>query len=366
MVEVLLGDECLSHIVFEDEQGQVHEIMVTYDWKPMMCKKCKRFGHGEDDCKKGRTQPPQVWKPVQWPPPGGELAVVANEAVETVEVVAIKMVTPAPRVHTGDQTTRVRSIAFDNKTTLFNVEWLTENSLDCSDKRKIWLLWRKGVYEVHVLAKSYHCECKYLGMGRSFHFIVVYGVHTQNNSERLWSFLYDVQSTKIGPFMRCIQACGLMDLKIQVDDNKVMSKIDRVLMNGALFSMFPENHVECLPEGLFDHSPSVPMFQVVTRLKWLKYPFKQLNKLVFSDIEQKADVALKVLCNLQAQVDKDLGNLVLRGMEKKARTDCVMLAQAIIDFLRQEAKCDWIGGVDVNSAFFHWRIKTRRVVNMVV
>ncbi|KAK9714608.1 hypothetical protein RND81_06G106800 [Saponaria officinalis] len=41
-------------------------------------------------------------------------------------------------------------------------------------------------------------------------------------------------------------------------------------------------------------------------------------------------------------------------------------SKARLSFLRQKAKCDWIGGADMNTAFFHGRIKARRTINRIV
>ncbi|KAK9672118.1 hypothetical protein RND81_12G077600 [Saponaria officinalis] len=157
-----------------------------------------------------------------------------------------------------------------------------------------------------------------------------------------------VKLHEIAPFRRCVQSYDLTDLKTtgvfftwnnkQDGDNRVMSKLDRVLVNPGWLALFHDAHVEYLPEGLYDHSPGlvhltlarrvgrarfkffnmwtlvpeflkivqcwvervngVPMFRVTEKLRRLKQPLKKLNCLVFSDIEQKADLALKFLTDV--------------------------------------------------------------------
>ncbi|KAK9724067.1 hypothetical protein RND81_05G045500 [Saponaria officinalis] len=105
MVGVSVGDKCIEQIVFADEKEQIHEVKVSYDWKPVLCKKCRGFGHEEGNCKNGRVQPPQVWRPVQRPPP--MLVPVAASAHVPENVVGQDgLVTPGLGMHTGNQAAR--------------------------------------------------------------------------------------------------------------------------------------------------------------------------------------------------------------------------------------------------------------------
>ncbi|XP_074299370.1 uncharacterized protein LOC141630450 [Silene latifolia] len=114
--------------------------------------------------------------------------------------------------------------------------------------------------------------------------------------------------------------------------SKIYSRIDRMLVNDKWIIKFPNSYVHFLPEGMFDHCPALvklkeevygrrapfkyfnmwslapeygsiiqngwqkeiqgtAMYQVVKKLKTLKYDLKQLNKCQFADIENLTNVA---------------------------------------------------------------------------
>ncbi|XP_062103449.1 uncharacterized protein LOC133814518 [Humulus lupulus] len=138
-------------------------------------------------------------------------------------------------------------------------------------------------------------------------------------------------------FQECLSLCYLEDLKFsgcfytwnnkQKAEEKIYSKIDRVVVNSQWIDYFPKSEAVFLPEGLFDHSPilvhfylefamekkpfryfrmwkeapsyavkihtswNIPvvgteMFQVVSKLKRLKQVLLGINREGFSDIQQ--------------------------------------------------------------------------------
>ncbi|XP_062075481.1 uncharacterized protein LOC133779544 [Humulus lupulus] len=144
-------------------------------------------------------------------------------------------------------------------------------------------------------------------------------------------------------FIDCIGECQLEDVKCsgcfytwsnkQQGDDRICSKIDRVLANQTWLNCFNNAEAVFLPEGIFDHTPvilavypeilsgkkpfkyfrmwsshpkysesveavwkrAIPgtkMYQVVTKLKALKEVLKELNKQGYSDIH-KADALAK-------------------------------------------------------------------------
>ncbi|XP_074305664.1 uncharacterized protein LOC141640884 [Silene latifolia] len=150
----------------------------------------------------------------------------------------------------------------------------------------------------------------------------------------------EVTLAEIRDFQHCVDNCGLYDLVTQgayftwnnkqEENKRFFSRIDRVLANG------PSCIASFLPEGLFDHSPciirlwdeldrihscfkyfnmwgkderfqstvldvwqqqigSCKSFQVVKKLKILKFPLRQLNKEGFGDIINTAKVAQLLL-----------------------------------------------------------------------
>lgn len=52
LVEVKPHKKYPNSIMFEDERGRIVEYEVFYDKKPILCGKCKKFGHEMQECRK--------------------------------------------------------------------------------------------------------------------------------------------------------------------------------------------------------------------------------------------------------------------------------------------------------------------------
>ncbi|KAK9688834.1 hypothetical protein RND81_09G014400 [Saponaria officinalis] len=215
-------------------------------------------------------------------------------------------------------------------------------------------------------------------------------------------------------FQRCVNNCGLRDLKSigqfftwnnkQEGTQKVMTKIDRALRNGDWGDECPDSYAEFLPEGTYNHSPciihwggceqrkrapfkfftmwtlhpnyeavvrrqwaiDVPgwlMYRVVKKLKGLKNPLRKLNRDGFSEIEQKDGISLHALMEIQKRVDKRLCDVQLQQLERQLAGVCNQLQQAKWAFLRQKSKVEWLCNAYENTAHFHGSIKERRSHN---
>ncbi|XP_074299689.1 uncharacterized protein LOC141630838 [Silene latifolia] len=159
--------------------------------------------------------------------------------------------------------------------------------------------------------------------------------------------------SEIEEFRLCVDYCELVDLKAQVSfytwnnkqdpSTRVFSRIDRCLINHKWIQLYPDSYVYFLNEGLFDHNPSIcyrsaapmlrkssfryfnmwgqakefgnivqsewgksivgiKMYQVVSKLRNLKKPLKDLNKQKFSDINNAAELARFLLDSLQTKL----------------------------------------------------------------
>ncbi|KAK9667989.1 hypothetical protein RND81_13G026700 [Saponaria officinalis] len=342
--------------------------------------------------------------------------------------------------------TKVRISSFNKVVVCFASDWEIINNLQHHDGGRIWLMWRKAEFKVDVICKTeqlIHSKVTKLGSGKVFLFTVVYGSNSSTERDDLWEALASINSSlswtvggdfnflmnpnervgapvklhEIDPFRRCAQLCDLSDLKStgvfftgtnkQDGDNRVLSKLDRVLVNPRWLSLFPDAYVEFLPEGLYDHSPGlvhlmtsrrvgkasfmffnmwtlvpefleivqaswlvnvngVPMFSVIEKLRRLKQPLKKLNGQSFSDIEQKAELALSFLKEVQCKVNAAPHDINLREMERTVRMDCVTLVEARNSFLSQKSKCAWVEGADTNTGFLHDCLRARRAYNKVI
>lgn len=52
LVEIPLNQTYPSTVRFENEYGRILEQEVAYEWKSVLCTKCKKFGHELGECRK--------------------------------------------------------------------------------------------------------------------------------------------------------------------------------------------------------------------------------------------------------------------------------------------------------------------------
>ncbi|KAH0685006.1 hypothetical protein KY289_022758 [Solanum tuberosum] len=57
LVEVELGAQLPDVVKFKNEKGKLIEQTVQYDWKPTLCKFCKKYGHDEEVCRVKKKGP---------------------------------------------------------------------------------------------------------------------------------------------------------------------------------------------------------------------------------------------------------------------------------------------------------------------
>lgn len=89
----------------------------------------------------------------------------------------------------------------------------------------------------------------------------------------------------------------------------------------------------------------------------------RLNKAKFSDIELREEDGLKVLEELQTKLHADPKNPKLIDQERHAANEYRILKMAKEKFLLQRCKIKWLKEGDLNTRFFHPRIKARRHAN---
>ncbi|KAL9237199.1 hypothetical protein vseg_011781 [Gypsophila vaccaria] len=70
MVELTVNQKMPDTVSFKDEKGELVQVDVEYEWKPVTCNKCKGMGNLTDHCRKNIPQKDQkqtlkkVWRPV--------------------------------------------------------------------------------------------------------------------------------------------------------------------------------------------------------------------------------------------------------------------------------------------------------------
>ncbi|XP_074271362.1 uncharacterized protein LOC141595294 [Silene latifolia] len=213
------------------------------------------------------------------------------------------------------------------------------------------------------------------------------------------------------PMIQSIQDCQLSDISAQEAfftwnnkheyGSKVYSRLDRVLINAKWMDIFSESYDHFLPEGMFDHcleearhnkvssfnyynmwslAPNYNdivlsgwqqkvqgtlMFRVVQKLKGLKAGLKQLNREHFADIENLSHVVELSLNHFQQMLIDDPLNEDLCHSERDCARNIEELVKARDQYLRQNAKGDWMQHGDDNTAYFHASIKNRRAKNRI-
>uniref|UniRef100_A0A803P5S5 DUF4283 domain-containing protein n=1 Tax=Cannabis sativa TaxID=3483 RepID=A0A803P5S5_CANSA len=211
-------------------------------------------------------------------------------------------------------------------------------------------------------------------------------------------------------FRDCVEECNLEDVKFfgnfftwsnkQLGDERIYSKIDRVLANPSWLDSHPNAEVVFLNEGLLDHSPAVltisvlllggkkpfwyfkmwashpeynklvrdrwlerdkgtKMFQIVTKLKGLKLLFKLLNKQRFAKLPIAHAKAKEELEECQKELHQNPMNIDLQSREVAVRKEFASIQNAYASFLQQKAKILWLKDGDSNAAFYHNSIRNQ-------
>ncbi|XP_074301502.1 uncharacterized protein LOC141632896 [Silene latifolia] len=171
---------------------------------------------------------------------------------------------------------------------------------------------RIKVYDITI--QSIHTKVIDKTRKQTFWFIVVYGLNKQAEREPLWASLRYYHATVRGPWIvsgdfnaimarneriggvpitnaemrplvQVVHDCQLEDLSAKgafytwtnkhEHETKVYSRLDRMLINVDWMDCFPDSYVHFLPEGLFDHCPSLIHFEGEIHRRGK--PFKYFN-----------------------------------------------------------------------------------------
>ncbi|XP_074283135.1 uncharacterized protein LOC141607680 [Silene latifolia] len=344
--------------------------------------------------------------------------------------------------------TRVKTPSINKVQLGLGDHWQFLNNNEVREGGRIWVVWDNSMFDVIVLIKTaqvLHLSVTCVQNNFTWQCSVVYGFNKNADWKELWQSLLDIHSSIQGPWMvmgdfnnvlnmderigapvtvaevkdfqECVDTCGLYDLSStgayftwnnkQEGNERVFSRIDRVLANDEWILNGPDGSITFLPEGLYDHSPCLiecwnaqirqkssfkyfnmwgkheqfkeivkevwmqdvygcRMFQVVKKLKWLKFPLKQLNKESYGDIENSAKVSKVFLEDVQRKLHADPTNSLLQLEEKIAARTFKDLDEARSEFLAQKAKTHWFQSGDDNTQFFHSSLKARRAQNKVL
>ncbi|KAK7260093.1 hypothetical protein RIF29_25844 [Crotalaria pallida] len=191
------------------------------------------------------------------------------------------------------------------------------------------------------------------------------------------------------------------------NDDRIVSKLDRVLVNYIWCREWPDVQTEFGNCGISDHSPMVirwsnyerckgysfkflnhltlgtefieivkqnwlkgrdgcAMYRIMRNLENIKAGLKELNHRKFRDIDAKEIQAREKLDSIQEMLQTDPMNVHLLKLEKEAKEEHAKLYQVAAMFLKQKAKQNWICEGDMNTKFFHQTIRLRRYRNRIL
>ncbi|XP_060974657.1 uncharacterized protein LOC115696494 [Cannabis sativa] len=217
-----------------------------------------------------------------------------------------------------------------------------------------------------------------------------------------------VKYSEATDFIECVNCCQLEDIKFRGSyftwsnkrqgNERIWSKIDRVLANKKWMDLYPNAEAVFMVEGLFDHTPVIvsiypeirrgkspfkyfrmwsshpqfseivtriwkssvagaKMFQLVYKLRMLKAELKELNRKEFSNIQEATTQAKEDLVVIQTKIQADPLQHGLLEQEMATRNKYSLLLKGLSSFLQQKSKVNWIKEGDENSAIFHASIR---------
>ncbi|XP_074300302.1 uncharacterized protein LOC141631542 [Silene latifolia] len=316
MIEVSFGSALLDKVRFLDEHGDMVEVEVEYEWKPVACDVCHGVGHLSADCT--YSSGPTPIRPI-----------MRMSRQETTE--------GACSVHTFGQQTFLEAL---NKSNTPKVDF-------CD-----------------YFAQCINMRILEIATGKIFFLSMVYGFNDIIARQELWEQLVQFASTVDGPWLACVDRSHAMGSLFTWNNKqdvttRVYSRLDRALINREWGHQMPDMFAHFLPEGDFDHTPCIikcrnqhmhhkkpfkyynmwgkapqyhnsistwwnmyfkgtKMFCLVTKLKQLKGKFRQYNQEHFCDIEKSSIMALKNLEYIQSQLATNPGDLYWSAKESQA------------------------------------------------
>ena len=219
----------------------------------------------------------------------------------------------------------------------------------------------------------------------------------------------------IEDFQNCLRENQLVDISSRggfftwsnhQQDNPIIRKLDRALANDEWLSAFPSALAIFDPPGASDHSPCIVevenqpdyskkcfkyfsflsthptfmaalteawegnlevgshMFKLGRQLKAAKLCCRTLNRLRFSNIQQRTDQALATLEDLQVELLSNPSDSLFR-QEHVARKKWDFFAEALESFYRQKSRIRWLHEGDANTRFFHKAVLAHHATNII-
>ncbi|XP_070008393.1 uncharacterized protein [Nicotiana sylvestris] len=301
LVEVKLNHEYPTSIRFENEAGKIVEQKIHYEWKPVMCEKCRNYGHELNECPKfineeheknekkqelemqekivqqnagegtqqGQTQIEKEEQQIQNQQGGYEQMERGRyykQGYRTGKYARRGMIIPEEplKIRNAFKTLEKQQNSEEESTsqTVMKLNVGMFGLLETKVKRA--KAQRAALNLCSALRKSLWEEIKKINEQMRGPWAVMGYFNCVLNREDMGS---QVRMSEIRDFKNCVEECELQEMKSsgafytwnnkQRSEDRVYSRIDRVLINTEWIIILPNSEVHYRNEGTYDHSPAI-------------------------------------------------------------------------------------------------------------
>ncbi|XP_074288440.1 uncharacterized protein LOC141613594 [Silene latifolia] len=148
--------------------------------------------------------------------------------------------------------------------------------------------------------------------------------------------------------------CGYTWTNKRDVDERIWSKLDRVLVNPGWLAAYPNTQVTILPSGISDHSP------LLIQAKNVRHNLQSLHRTHFAGLTKRVQEAKKELEDCQYQIQQNLLTSELLVKEKSLLEVYLSLKKTGRSSLIQRAKVQNIQHNDAPNSYFFSRIAIRK------
>ncbi|XP_074299214.1 uncharacterized protein LOC141630267 [Silene latifolia] len=295
----------------EDESSFQRWTKVTYEWRPVSCEGCKRFGHDKQQCRKAKPKaqpkrkpnpPPEKQNKQTWRP-GFPPLVRPSFTTPAMHIMKLnkqggftEIIASGRKGLFGLLETKIKPRNLLNKSTSLCEGWSITTNSSWHKGGRIWVLWKPELFIVNVLdynAQYIHMRVTSRTDDKSFLLTMIYAHNDLHERVELWTFLKHTALTCTEPwlwagdfntvlspverlggstseaemqhFQECVSLCCVEDLQAigamftwtnkQNPVDRVYSRLDRVMGNNEWMLEYGDYLAHFHPEGVFDHCP---------------------------------------------------------------------------------------------------------------
>ncbi|XP_026452017.1 uncharacterized protein LOC113352411 [Papaver somniferum] len=263
-------------------------------------------------------------------------------------------------------------------------DWQFTDNYSNNDPGRIWIGWNPVEVSVSTLYASDQVIFVQIVTSRGFQFAVGFGYVdgslTPNNYLDFWnctqdSFLFDL----------AYSGCFYTWTNGHTDERKILSKLDRAIVNMEWVTRFSDSKVVFLEDGISDHSPMVvsifedrvhgpppfifynfmieePDFLEMIRTIW-KEPWKRER---FRSIPAQVEHAKSVLYTIQQHIQQHPLYVESAQQENVAIKHYAKVTRYEEYVAKQKSRVKWIDLGDSNAIFFHNCMKERHSRNNIL